>query len=156
MSFRTLSALALALVLLCSQAAVAGKAKSQPGDGFDPAKQETIIASVRAINYIEASSRNGYLGKGVELIVEEHGQELSVPLGPRYFLDLQPVKLAVGDQVQITGMRSPAAGSRPVFLASQIKKDKLVTVFRDSKGIPRWRKLKVVDAPRSTLPPPMP
>lgn len=132
---------ALSLALPCL-AQAADKA-AQPGDGFDPAKVQSIGATVTAIKTIPAQGRNGYVGPGLTLVVQSAGETLDVPLGPKFFLNQQPVKLAVGDQITLRGMRPNE--KRPLFLVSEIQKEKAVAVYRDREGNLYWKTAPVIE-----------
>lgn len=152
MALRRLLPLALLLAALCLPWTAQAKEKPKPEDGFDPAKVETIGVTITDIKIIPAKSSNGYIGPGLSLAVDWRGQSLEVPLGPKWFLDRQPVKLAVGDQVELRGMHSGQA--RPTFLVAEIKKEKAVAVYRDRDGFLYWRKAQPVE--KKTTPPPRP
>jgi hypothetical protein len=119
-------------------------------DGFDPAKVQSIGATLTAINTIPATASNGYVGPGLRLAVQSAGETLDVPLGPKWFLDRQPVKLAVGDQITLRGMRPNE--KRPLFLVCEIQKEKAVAVYRDREGNLYWKKARAVEGSAKPAP----
>jgi len=148
---RTLAlTLTLCLFLLAQPwtAAAAGAAKNVAknaakttaqvaSDGFDPAKVQSLEATVSALKEVAPSSHNGYIGPGLNMMVSCGQESLYVPLGPKYVLERQPVRLAVGDKILLTGMRPNP--EEPVLLVSEIRKGEAVATFRDAQGNLSWK-----------------
>jgi hypothetical protein len=53
------------------------------------------------------------------------------------------VKLAVGDQITLRGMRPNE--KRPLFLVSEIQKEEAVAVYRDREGNLYWKTARVIE-----------
>ncbi len=156
MAIRRTTLLTLALcVLVVAQAApcLAGQA-AKAGDGFDPSKVETLGVTVREVVTVPPSSRSGYIGPGVTLMVQHQQEVLKVPLGSKWYYTQQRLPLAVGDEISITGMRPKPNGK--VFLAAEIRKEQRSATFRDRDGKPCWQRMKVIEAPPEVSPPPQP
>jgi hypothetical protein len=113
----------------------------QPTQAASPGKM--IQATITDLEAIHASSHNGYIGPGMAIVVQtENGERLRVLLGPTYWVDYQPVKIAVGEVIGLKGKRA-ANGSD--FLVESIVKtlptgETLVANFRDASGNPLWNK----------------
>src|SRR5512143_419530 len=113
--------MALAAVAWAQQAPPDAYGMGGPGRGYhwyDPAKAETIKGQVTQVT--EFGSRNG-MHKAVGLIVNAGGKTVNVHLGPQFYVEKQQVKIASGDQVEITGIRT-MRGDQEIFVAGQVKK----------------------------------
>jgi hypothetical protein len=108
-----------------------------PGRGhhwYDPTKAETIKGQV--VQVTEFESRNG-MHKAVGLTVNAGGKTVTVHLGPQFYLEKQQFKIADGDQVEITGVRT-MRGDQEIFVAGQVKKGGQVLKLHDENGRPLW------------------
>jgi hypothetical protein len=101
---------------------------------YDPSKAETVSGEVVAVK--EFTSRNG-IRKGIGLELNTGSQTILAHLGPRFYIDQQSVKIAVGDKVDITGVKAVIRG-QDVFLAGEVRKGGQVLKLRDEKGVPLW------------------
>jgi DNA/RNA endonuclease YhcR with UshA esterase domain len=101
---------------------------------YDPSKAETIRGEVVGVK--EFPSRNG-MRKGVGLELNTGGQTILVHLGPRFYIDQQTVKIAAGDKVEITGVKTVIRG-QDAFLAGEVRKSGQALELRDEKGVPLW------------------
>ncbi len=110
--------------------------RGMPGGGrlYDPSKAETISGEVVQVNEFEA---RGGMHKIVGLSFKAGGKTMSVHLGPQFYLDKQTVKIAAGDHVEITGVRT-MLGDREIFVAGQVKKGGQVLKLHDETGRPLW------------------
>ncbi len=110
-----------------------------PGPGttgrraFDPATVTTIQGQVLDVQRIVRGRR-----EGVHLVVATGSEQLGVLLGPAFYVDAQPLKLAQGDQVEVTGSRT-SFGGRPVVVAQEVRRGGEVLALRDASGVPLWR-----------------
>ncbi len=111
-----------------------GGAQARGHHRYDPSKAETIKGKVVQVNEFE--SRNG-VHKIVGLNVNADGKTVRVHLGPQFYLEQQPVKIAEGDQVEITGVRT-MRGDQEIFVAGQVKKGNQVLKLHDESGRPLW------------------
>ena len=115
---------------------------------FDPARIETVGGTVKEITIIPPGSKSGFIGPGLRLTVQRgSGETLYVPLGPKWYTDQQPLRLAVGDVITLVGMRPDL--EKPIFLVQEIRKEEQAAPYRDREGIPYWQKYKPVEAPRT-------
>lgn len=108
-----------------------GPGRHGGGRGFDPAAVTTIRGEVVEIE------RAGGRGEGVHLVVDMGSERLTVMLGPAFYVDAQPVKLAKGDQVEVKGARVERGG--PAIVAQEVRRGGEVLALRDASGVPLWR-----------------
>jgi len=101
---------------------------------YDPSKAETIKGQVVQVNEIE--SRQG-VHKAMSLTVNASGKTVTVHLGPVFYIEKQGVKIAAGDQVEITGVRT-MRGDEEIFVAGQVRKGDQVLKLHDESGRPLW------------------
>lgn len=102
--------------------------------GCSPQTQETMVGTVAAV---ERFSSGKGMSAGVRLSLQTETETLPVILGPAWYVEAQPLKLAAGDRLTITGCRS-TAGGLPVFIANQVKKGDQILPLRQADGRPRW------------------
>jgi hypothetical protein len=130
----------LAFVLVVSAPAQQGGSGSGGGMTgrsqwmYDPSKAETVSGEVVAVK--DFTSRNG-VRKGIGLELNTGNQNILVHLGPQFYVDQQAVKIAAGDKVEITAVKSLRRGHE-VLIAGEVRKDGQVLKLRDEKGEPLW------------------
>ena len=101
---------------------------------FDPKTVETISGEVTSVGFITPLKG---MSQGVHLVVKTEKGEISVHLGPAWYLQKQDMKLAPKDKVEITGSRITFEG-KPTIIASEIKKADGMLKLRDENGFPVW------------------
>ena len=105
---------------------------------YNPQAVETLTGSVAAVNR-HASKRTGKPDR-VAMVLQTNQGAVKVHLGPADYLDQQALKPAVGDQVEVKGMRV----NRPrvsIFIAGEVRKGDQVLKLRDeATGRPLWLK----------------
>jgi hypothetical protein len=99
---------------------------------YDPKAMTTLAGEVAAVE-----QRGGRRGGGVRLEVKTSEGTLPVLLGPAWFLEEQGLRLAAGDQVEITGSKVAFRGA-PAVIAQVVKKGEAAVALRDLNGIPVW------------------
>ncbi len=77
------------------------------------------------------------MSTGVHLVLKTATGEMSVHLGPQWYLENQDVKIEPKDQVEIKGSRVTIDG-KPALIAAEIKKGDGVLKLRDETGLPMW------------------
>jgi hypothetical protein len=102
---------------------------------YDTKTVETITGEVVAVNRIP--SGKGRAG-GVHLLLKTDKEEIAVHLGPQWYVDQQPMKVAVKDRVEVRGSRISFEG-KPVIIAAEVQKGDQVLKLRDDAGLPLWR-----------------
>lgn len=136
---RTVVAMTCALALVLGGIALAqGGARKGGGAGgrmYDAKTVETLTGEVIAVERVPAGK--GRAG-GVHLTLKTDKEEIAVHLGPQWYVDRQPVKVAARDHVEVRGSRISPAG-RPVILAAEVEKGDQVLKLRDAAGLPLWR-----------------
>lgn len=100
---------------------------------FDAKAVTTVSGTVVGENRVD----RGMGHKGVHLVVKTADGELVVHLGPDFYVDAQPVKLAAGDAVTVKGSRITFDG-KPTLLAVTVTKGGTTITFRDDLGRPAW------------------
>lgn len=123
----------------CAQAggprcACGGPRRGRGAMGFDPAAVATVQGKVESVE-----TGQGGRGQGVQLKLSAGADTVWVVVGPRFYLDEQPVKLAAGDLVDVKGARSVRFGQQ-VIVAQEIRKGAEVLTLRDDAGVPLWRR----------------
>ncbi len=101
---------------------------------YDKATVETItgrVASVDEVTPVSTATR------GVRLMVVTPKEEISVMLGPSWFVANQDVRIDPGETVEVTGSRVVIEG-RPMIIARQVVKGDLVFRLRAQDGRPLW------------------
>lgn len=101
---------------------------------YDPQTVETVSGRVLSVERI--AWRRGRL-YGVHLVLKTASGELSVHLGPSWFIDRQDMKISPGDDIEVTGSRLTYEG-KPTLIAARVAKGKKTLVLRDSEGFPLW------------------
>lgn len=114
----------------CAQGAGAGPRGG--GRMYDPKTVTMVQGQIDAIQ-----TGGGRRMHGVHLTMTVGSDKLQVVVGPSFYLDQQPVKLAQGDTVEVKGSRT-TRGGQPVIIAQEIHKGDQVLALRDADGVPLW------------------
>jgi hypothetical protein len=77
------------------------------------------------------------MSSGVHLVLKTGTGEVSVHLGPQWYLENQDVKIEPKDKLEIKGSRVTMDG-KPALIAAEIKKGDGVLRLRDEAGVPMW------------------
>lgn len=101
---------------------------------YDVQAVETISGKVMSVHKIIPMRG---MNHGVHLMVKTEKEEISVHLGPGWFLENQDMAIEAGDQVEITGSRIAYEG-KPALIAAEVKRGENVLVLRDKNGFPAW------------------
>jgi hypothetical protein len=105
---------------------------------YNPQAVETLTGTVVAVNR-HASRRAGRPDR-VSLVLQTNQGAITVHLGPADYLGQQGVKLAVGDQVEVRGVKVSRL-KKPTVIAGEVKKgDQVVRLRDDATGRPLWFK----------------
>jgi hypothetical protein len=118
-------------------------ALGQPGPGrgaggrmYDPATVETVSGVVQRVDQVKGKA--GGRGSGIHLLLKTDKEEIAVQLGPAWYVEKQPLKIAPQDQVEVRGSRITYDG-KPAIVAAEVTKGDLVLKLRDAAGAPLWR-----------------
>lgn len=115
-----------------------GHGSSRPGAAymlsFDPATLETVEGTVTRINQVPHP--NVWL-TGVHLSLRTREGEVSVHLGPSWFIDNQELHLALEDRISVTGSHVRPNGVETI-VAVEVRRGEEVLHLRSSDGMPVW------------------
>lgn len=104
------------------------------GRMYDAKAVETISGRIVKIEQITPMRR---MSAGIHAIVKTDAGEISVHLGPAWYIERQDVKLEPGDMIEVKGARVSFAG-KPAIIASEVKKGEETLRLRDEAGVPAW------------------
>ncbi|MGO8762761.1 MAG: hypothetical protein ACLP2P_14070 [Desulfobaccales bacterium] len=120
------------------QAPPAIPAAPQASKLYNPQAVETLTGQVTAVNR-QASKRAGKPDR-VTMVLQTNQGPVKVHLGPADYLDQQALKLAVGDQVQVKGVKLSRLKA-PTLIAGEVRKgDQVLKLRDDATGRPLWFK----------------
>jgi hypothetical protein len=101
---------------------------------YDPKTVETITGEVVKVDRV--TPIHGMSG-GVHLVVKTDKGDVSVHLGPQWYLENQDVKVEPKDMVEVRGSRVMVQG-KPAIVAADVKKGDETLKLRDEAGVPIW------------------
>jgi hypothetical protein len=105
---------------------------------YNPQAVETLTGTVTAVNR-QASKKAGKPDR-VTMVLQTNQGAVKVHLGPADYLDQQAVKPAVGDQVEVKGVKVSRLKA-PTFIAGEVRKaDQVLKLRDDATGRPLWFK----------------
>jgi hypothetical protein len=107
---------------------------SQFGRLYDPKTVETVTGEVIKVERV--TPMRGMSG-GVHLVIKTDKGDVSVHLGPQWFLENQDVKISPHDMVEIKGSQVTVSG-KPAIIAGEVKKGDETLKLRDESGVPVW------------------
>ncbi len=107
---------------------------SQFGRLYDPKTVETISGEVVKVDRITPIRG---MSAGVHVLVKTDKEEVSVVLGPQWYLENQDVKIEPKDKVEVKGSRVTVQG-KPALIAVEVKKGRETLRLRDESGVPVW------------------
>jgi len=107
---------------------------NQYGRMYDPNTVETINGEVVRVEKITPLRDMSY---GIHLIVKTEKEEISVHLGPGWFIENQDIKIEAKDKIEVKGSRITFQGS-PALIAAEVKKGEYKLRLRDESGFPVW------------------
>ena len=114
-----------------------GAAGPSPGArSYNAATVETVTGVVQRID--QAKGKAWGQGYGIHLLLKTDKEEIAVHLGPGWYVEKQPLKIAPHDQIEVRGSRITYEG-KPAIIAAEVKKGDQVLKLRDAAGIPAWR-----------------
>jgi hypothetical protein len=101
---------------------------------YDPKTVETITGQVVKVDRITPLKP---MSAGVHMIVQTDKEQISVHLGPGFYVENQDVKIEPKDKVEVKGSRV-TFGGKPAIIAAEVKKGDEVLKLRDDNGFPMW------------------
>jgi hypothetical protein len=101
---------------------------------YDPATVETIQGEVVTVDKFVPDRG---MSKGVHLTLKTQSGDVSVHLGPEWFLERQDMRISPKDRLEVKGSRVTFDG-KPAVIASEIHKGSETLKLREESGIPLW------------------
>lgn len=101
---------------------------------YDINAVETVTGTVTSIDRVSTGTQMG----GIHVMLKTVDEQLSVHLGPAWYLDEQPLQIAVNDTLEVTGSRV-VFDQVPGLIAAEVRRGDAVMVLRDRNGLPQWR-----------------
>ena len=130
----------LAVLVLVSASLIAPSgAFAQGGPGrtysryYNPKTIETVSGTVLGIERVAGRGRFA----GIHLMLKTRTGELSVHLGPSWYIDKQALKIVPHDTIEVTGSRITYHG-KVVLVAAEVRRGNETLMLRDTQGYPLW------------------
>lgn len=101
---------------------------------YNPNTVETISGEIIAIDNF---TPGGCMSSGAHLTLAAGSENVSIHLGPSWYIENQDLQLNVKDQITVTGSRIDYNGS-PAIIAAEVTRGSDVLKLRDKNGIPFW------------------
>lgn len=101
---------------------------------YDTRTVETIRGDIIAIEKVAYRGSRAY---GIHLLLKTAAGNVSVHLGPSWYIARQHLKLAPDEMIEVTGSRVTYEG-QPIVIAAEIRKGHQSMMLRDSRGFPLW------------------
>jgi hypothetical protein len=108
--------------------------RAQYGRMYNP---ETVAIIVGEIVAVEEMTPMRGMSHGVHLVVKVDQEDVSVHLGPAWYIENQDIKIEPMDRVEVKGSRITFEG-KPAIIAAEVKKGDEVLTLRDENGFPAW------------------
>jgi hypothetical protein len=103
------------------------------GHSFDPARIERVSGRIAEIG----KAGKGHHERGAHAWIDTSSGRVEVMLGPADYVKAQTVRLASGDQVEVSGWRMKM-GRGEMLVASEVRRGSEVLLLRDQSGAPAW------------------
>jgi len=104
------------------------------GRMYNPKTVETISGEVVSVDRITPVRGMYY---GVHMTVKTGKEEISVHLGPGWFIENQDIRIRPKDKIEVKGSRIIFEG-KPALIAAEVKKGDDILMLRDENGFPAW------------------
>ena len=109
-------------------------AGEQVQPNVDPKTVETVRGEVISVDKIVPKKGMSY---GLHAVLKTDMEEISVHIGPGWYLEKQEFKLAKGDTIEVKGSRITYK-EKPAIIAAEVKKGNALLKLRDENGVPVW------------------
>lgn len=113
-----------------------GDGRRGGGRMYDPKTVETVTGQVVTVDHIGGKGGRGR-GYGVHVVLKTDKEEVSVHLGPGWYLEKQGMKIEAKDSIEVHGSRVTYEG-KPAIIAATVKKGDQLLKLRDDNGVPAW------------------
>ena len=107
---------------------------SKYGRMYNPQTVETVSGEVVKVDKVTPIKGMSY---GIHLVLKTDKGDISVHLGPAWYIDRQDATIKEGDKVDVKGSKVEIAG-KPVVIAAEVKKGDETLMLRDESGVPLW------------------
>ncbi|MBF0567116.1 MAG: DNA-binding protein [Nitrospirae bacterium] len=101
---------------------------------YDPQTVETISGTVTAVEQFVPMKG---MSSGIHANLRTESGDVSVHLGPAWFIEKQTLKIVTGDNIEVTGSKITFNGA-PAIVAAAVKKGNETLTLRNEAGIPVW------------------
>ena len=131
---------AAAISFSCAAIALAGRGMGGWGEGsrynrmYDPKTVETVRGEVISVDKIAPRKGMSY---GLHVVLKTDKEEISVHVGPGWYLEKEGFTLAKGETIEIKGSRITFR-KKPAIIAAEVKKGDVLQKLRDENGVPVW------------------
>lgn len=107
---------------------------SDYGRMYNPKTVETINGDVISVDRITPRKGMHY---GIHLMVKTDKEEISVHLGPGWYIENQEIRIEPKDKILVKGSRITINGN-PAIVAAEVMKGDQILKLRDESGFPVW------------------
>ncbi len=129
-------------MVVCATTVLAAPGKGSGGWGmggnyqrmYNPATVETVTGEVISVDRITPMKG---MGAGIHLQLKTDKENVSVHLGPAWFIERLDARIEKGDNIEVKGSRVTVA-DKPAIIAAEVKKGDALLKLRDDAGIPAW------------------
>jgi len=101
---------------------------------YDPKTLEPISGDIVRVDRITPMKG---MSHGIHLAIKTDQGEISVHLGPAWFVENQDITIEPGDKVEVKGSRVTIQG-KPAIIAASLRKGDETLELRDENGVPVW------------------
>ena len=101
---------------------------------YDAKTIEVISGMVISVDQISLDKN---MSDGIHLLLNTVSGNISVNLGPSWFIDNQDIQIIRGDNISVTGSKVTYNGDQVIIAKEVIKGDQLLKL-RDENGYPLW------------------
>lgn len=101
---------------------------------YDIKTVETINGQVISVDQV---SHNNGISSGVHLIINTGTENISVHLGPAWYIDNQDIQIVKDDMITVTGSKVDYNGGQ-IIIAKDVIKGNNELMLRDDNGYPLW------------------
>jgi hypothetical protein len=106
---------------------------------FNPSAIETLKGSVISVDKITPETG---MSTGFHLMVKsEKGENISIHLGPSWYIDNQDIQFVAGDAIEVKGSKITYQNA-PAIIAMTVQKGEQLLNLRDKNGNPSWNGLR--------------
>ena len=107
---------------------------SQYGRIYDATTVETVEGDVVAVERFDLGPE---MAPGVHLLLRTGDEEISIHLGPAWYIDNLEGQIEAGDAVRVEGSRVNFDGA-DVLIAARVTRGESTLALRDQNGVPVW------------------